>query len=86
MTDLDPLVNRDGRKKLSYKPMLLTALCAFLLAGGSCAGFLGTLNLNGRTPKLNAVYFACFVCFTLIFFGGLIWTFVAYVKNSRKED
>jgi len=69
--------------KSSYKPILLTLFFSFLLAGGSCFGFLNTLNVNRDT--MSTVYAAGFVFCALTFLGSLLWLVIRAVSDVIRE-
>jgi hypothetical protein len=66
--------------KSNYKPILLTLLFSFLLAGGSCFGFLGTFNINRSTP-VSMVCAAGFVVCVLTFLGSLLWLVIKVLSD-----
>ena len=70
-------------KKSNYRPILLTMLCSFLLGGGSCFGFLTTLNLNRSTP-INSVFAIGFAVFLLVFLGSILWLAIKAVRDGLK--
>jgi hypothetical protein len=70
--------------RVSYRPILITLLCAFLLGGGTCFGFLNTLNFNGGSSVLNDVFAVAFVLCALTFIGSAIWAFVRWIKNQNR--
>jgi hypothetical protein len=69
--------------KSSYKPILLTLFFSFLLAGGSCFGFLGTFNVN-RNSSVSTVYAAGFVFCVLTFLGSLLWLVIKALSDAIK--
>ncbi len=42
-----------GKRRASYRPILITLLCALLLGGGSCFGFFATLKTLQGTESPN---------------------------------
>lgn len=68
----------------SYRPILITLLCAFLLGGGTCFGFLNTLNMNGGSSTANSAFAIIFVVCALVFIGASIWAFVRWLKNANR--
>ena len=68
--------------KSSYKPILLTLFFSFLLAGGSCFGFLNTPLVNRTTP-VSTVYAAGFVFCVLTFLGSLLWLVIRGSKGAK---
>jgi hypothetical protein len=67
--------------KSSYKPILLTLFFSFLLAGGSCFGFLNTSNVNLNSP-VSTVYAAGFVFCALTFLGSLLWLVIKALSDA----
>jgi len=69
-------------KRLSYRPILITLLCALLLGGGSCFGFLATLKtLQGTNPPMNSVFAMLFMGCVAIFIGACFWLIVVWLKR-----
>jgi hypothetical protein len=71
----------------AYRPMLLTVLCALLLAFGSCYGALSTLG-GGSNTFLNGLYGWCFVLSLWAIPGAAAWALVTWIRRRRssKED
>jgi hypothetical protein len=69
--------------KSDYKPILLTLLFSFVLGGGSCAGFLSTLNVNSSSPLSMFFAFAFGFC-VLTFVGSLIRLVVKAIRDATK--
>jgi hypothetical protein len=67
--------------KSSYKPILLTLLFSFLLAGGTCFGFLGTFNVN-RNSQMSMVCAVGFVFCVLTFLGSLLWLVIKVLTDA----
>jgi hypothetical protein len=66
--------------KSSYKPILLSLLFSFLLAGGTCFGFLNTFNVNRNSP-VSTVYAAGFAFCVLTFLGSLLWLVIKVLTD-----
>jgi hypothetical protein len=66
--------------KSSYKPILLSLLFSFLLAGGTCFGFLNTFNVNHNSP-FSMLYAGCFAFCVLTFLGSLLWLVIKAVSD-----
>lgn len=66
-----------------YKPILITILCAVLLAAGSCYGFLNTMTSVTWYSKALA---AVFLVSALVFAVALVWLLVAFVINVTSSD
>jgi hypothetical protein len=67
--------------KSSYKPILLSLLFSFLLAGGTCFGFLNTFNFN-RNSTVSMVYAGGFAFCVLTFLGSLLWLVIKAVSDA----
>jgi hypothetical protein len=71
-----------GKRRASYRPILITLLCALLLGGGSCFGFFATLKtLQGTNPPMNGVFAMMFIGCVLIFIGTFFWLIVVWFKR-----
>jgi hypothetical protein len=69
----------------SYRPIVITLLCAFILAGGSCFGFLATFKtLEGTNPPMNTVFIGAFFCCVIVFVGALLWLLVTWLHRRAK--
>jgi Na+-transporting NADH:ubiquinone oxidoreductase subunit NqrD len=69
-------------KPSSYRPILITLLCALLLGGGSCFGFLTTLQtLQGSNSSINSIFGLGFIGSLFVFFGAVIWFIVTWLKR-----
>jgi hypothetical protein len=64
----------------SYKPILLTLLFSFLLAGGTCFGFLSTFNVNRNSP-VSTVCAGGFAFCVLTFLGSLLWLAIKVLSD-----
>lgn len=73
----------DPTPKSNYKPILLTLLFSFLLGGGSCFGFLTTLNMNRSTP-INSLFGIGFGVCLLVFIVSILWLAVKAVREGLK--
>jgi len=64
------------------KPILATLLGGILLAGGSCAGFLSTVDMGGvglRSRSLETLYVAGFFAGGLAVLAGGVWAIAAII-------
>ena len=78
---MDEKLPSPAPRRSSYRPMLLALLFSFLLAGGSCSGFLATLR--GNSPA-NTIFAACFLLCVAVFAGSIVWMVAkALRENSR---
>ncbi len=80
----EPSVSPEGAepKRMSYRPILITLLCALLLGGGSCFGFLATFKtLEGTNPPMNSVFAMMFIGCVLIFIGAFFWLIVVWLTR-----
>jgi hypothetical protein len=76
-------------RKSRLVAIALTIFCAALLAGGSCFGFIVTLNINGRSKPINALFGYGMVAGAVAFLAGIIWAIVAlvlHVLRSRRQQ
>ena len=80
---MDENVQPAPHKKSNYKPILLTLLFSFLLGGGSCFGFLTTLNMNRSTP-VNIFFAIGFGTCVLVFLGSILWLAIKAVRDGLK--
>jgi hypothetical protein len=69
--------------KSNYKPILLTLLFSFLLGGGSCFGFLTTLNMN-RSTTINTLFGIGFGVCLLVFVVSILWLAIKAVRAGLK--
>jgi len=69
-------------KKSNYKPILLTLLFSFLLAGGSCFGFLRTMNTQGGSS--STIFGIGFLICALVFVGAILWMAIKAVRDGIK--
>lgn len=61
-TSLQPPLPDSPRPQAPHlKQILITLVCGVLLAGGSCFGFLNTMNFNGPSKTGNALFAIGFV-------------------------
>jgi len=71
-----------------FKPILITLLCAILLAAGSCYGFLTTLTTASNNPAANWFIVGFVVGVAAIPAVG-VWAVVAivlyFVRAAREE-
>jgi hypothetical protein len=72
------------RERSSYKPVFLTLFFSFLLAGGTCFGFLNTPFINGTSP-MNTVCAAGFAFCALTFLGALVWLVIKVLIDAVRE-
>jgi hypothetical protein len=76
------VTSETGKERSSYRPMVITLLCAVLLGGGSCFGFVATFGARqGVNPLINNAFAVAFVISVFVFLGALIWLMVAWVKR-----
>jgi hypothetical protein len=70
--------------KSSSTPILLTLFFSFLLAGGTCFGFLGTFNVNRNSP-VSTVCAVGFGFCVLTFLGSLLWLVIKVLVGAIRE-
>jgi hypothetical protein len=68
-------------RKSRLVAIALTIFCGALLAGGSCFGFIGTLNINGPSKPINALFGCGIIAGVVAFLAGIIWAIVALVLH-----
>ena len=87
MTTPPPIapVPEPGRKSSKVKAIVITLVASVLLAGGSCFGFLNTMNFNRSTP-ISAVFAIGFCLGALVFFGACLWAAVAFFVYFFSSD
>src|SRR5260221_7783396 len=71
------------RKRRSFVAPLVTLLCAVVLAGGSCYGFLSTFNING-----SGKHAALNVFFIIVFFSNVVavpWAIVFVIFAGARH-
>jgi len=68
-------------RKSNYKPILLTLLFSFLLAGGSCFGFLSSFKISSDSLASN-IFAAGFLICVLVFVGALLWLVIKAVREG----
>jgi lysylphosphatidylglycerol synthetase-like protein (DUF2156 family) len=87
---VNPLPSFPGvhERKSTFKPIVITLLCSFLLAGGSCFGALMTFNLNGGEGGTSwFAFMALFLAATLAFAVASVWLMVRAVLSAiRKKE
>ncbi len=82
LTTLPPLLpDVPEAKESRYKPILITLLCAYLLAGGSCFGFLSTLSMNGGSSPVNSAFAIGFGLSLLVFLAGIVWLIATWIRS-----
>jgi hypothetical protein len=59
---------------------LVTLFGGLLLAGGSCAGFLTTLNFNGGSDSVNTVFAIGFILSLVVAVVGVVLVIVRVVR------
>ena len=85
---LPPPDLREPRKSRVLS-IVLTAVYGVLLAGGSCFGFLGWLNINCRGKPINAACAVGFVIGVAASLASIVWAiaaFVRYLRQTNKEQ
>jgi hypothetical protein len=74
-----------GKKNSKVKAIAITLVASVLLAGGSCFGFLSTMNFNRSTP-ISLVFAIGFGLGVLAFSGACIWAAVAFFIYFFSSD
>jgi hypothetical protein len=76
-------------RKSRFVAVALTIFCGALLAGGSCFGFIGTLNINGHSKSINMLFACGMIAGVVAFLAGVIWAIVAlvlHILRSRSQQ
>lgn len=71
-------------RKSRLVAIALTIFCGALLAGGSCFGFIGTLNINGPSKPINMLFSWGIVAGVVAFLAGVVWAIVALVLHIMR--
>ncbi len=64
---------------------LVTLFGGLLLAGGSCAGFLTTLNLNGGSDSVNNAFAIGFILSLVVTGVGVVLVIVRVVRLAVRR-
>jgi hypothetical protein len=72
-----PLLPETPRKTSKVKAIVVTLVASVLLAGGSCFGFVNTINFNRNAP-ISMVFAIGFGLGVLAFSGACVWAAVAF--------
>jgi len=78
-------MERSPSKGRGYVAPLVTLLCAVVLAGGSCYGFLSTFNINGsgKHAVLNVFFLIVFFSNVIAVPGAIIWMIARAIRNRK---
>jgi len=76
------------RKRRSLVAPFVTLLCAVILAGGSCYGFLSTFNIggSGKHAALNVFFVIVFFSNVIAAPGAIIWMIARAIRNRKSGD
>jgi len=69
------------RTRRSFTAPLVTVLSSVVLAGGSCYGFLATLD--SKYSWLNMFFLAAFCLCVMVIPGTIIWMIARAIRNSK---
>ena len=69
------------RSRRSFTAPLATLLCSIVLAGGSCYGFLATLD--SKYASLKIVFLVVFCLCVMVFPGTIIWMIARAIRNRK---
>jgi hypothetical protein len=72
----------EHEKKSAFKPILITLLCSFLLAGGSCFAALRTFNYNSGGGTSWGVFMVIFLAAALTFSLTCVWLIVRAIRMA----
>ena len=70
----------EPRKRRNFTAPIVTLFCSIVLAGGSCYGFLSTLD---KHAALNMYFLVVFCLCVMIFPGAIIWMIARAIRNSK---
>jgi len=86
-TNPPPPLPEGHERKSTFKPIVITLLCSFLLAGGSCFGALMTFNINGGGGGAWwFVFMALFLAATLAFaVASVLFIVRAFRRANRRR-
>ena len=79
-----PLSSGEQANKSTFKPILITLLCSFLLAGGSCFAALRAVKYS-ESGGSWAVFMVIFLAATLSFIVACIWLIVRTVRMAVQK-
>lgn len=68
----------------NYKAAIVTLLSSIVLAGGSCFGFLATLD--SRYDLLRIFFLVVFCLCVMVFPGTIIWMIARAIRNSKSRN
>ncbi len=86
MTTNPPVSPSQPENKATFKPIVITLLCSFLLAGGSCFGALKALKYNGGVGGWWLVFMALFAAATVAFIVACLLLLVRAVLNVLRKE
>ena len=69
------------RSRRSFTAPIVTLLCSIVLAGGSCYGFLATLD--SKYVSLKIVFLVVFCLCVMVFPGTIIWMIARAIRNRK---
>jgi hypothetical protein len=81
-TNRPTVLPEEHEKKSTLKPILITLLCSFLLAGGSCFAALRTFNYSRGGGGSWGVFMAIFFAAALGFIVACIWLTVRAARMA----
>lgn len=75
-------------KRRNFIAPLVTLFSSIVLAGGSCYGFLSTLNFNGggKHATLNGFFLIVFSLCVIVFPGTIIWMIARAIRNRKSGN
>jgi hypothetical protein len=81
----EPSVSPTPQVRPTTVQVLLTFFGGLVLAGGSCAGFLGTLNLNRGDDPVNIAFAIGFVLSLLLAGIGVLLAIIRVIRLARQR-
>ena len=86
-TNRPPGLPEEHEKKSTFNPIVITLVCSFLLAGGSCFGALTTFNYNRGGSPWWFVFMALSLAATLAFVVVCLLLIVrTFRRANRKKE
>lgn len=78
-------MEQEPNNRRSFTAPVVTLLCAVVLAGGSCYGFVSTLRINGsgKHAALSGFFAIVFVSNVIAVPGAIIWMIARAIRNSK---
>ncbi len=79
-TNPPPAAPEEHEEKPTFKPILITLLCSFLLAGGSCFAAVRTFTYSSGGGTSWGVFMVIFLAAALTFILACVWLMVRAIR------